>query len=93
MVRGAVEAEVDTKGHRGPRRVLCTAVEASLAIPEPSAIDILRHGAHHISWGTASGSRPTLFAGLVFSFSKIFSDCCLEARPLILSLRLALSLE
>lgn len=27
----------------------------------------------------------TLFAGFVFNFSKIFSDCCLDASPLILA--------
>lgn len=33
-------------------------------------------------------TQRTLLAGLVFSFSKIFSDCCLDARaPLILSVR------
>ncbi len=33
-----------------------------------------------------SGAMRTLLAGLVFSFSKIFSDCCFVARPLILAI-------
>lgn len=39
--------------------------------------------------GTSQGAlhmtARTLFAGFVFSFSKIFSDCCLDASPLILA--------
>lgn len=30
VVRGAVEAEVDAKGNRGPRRIFGTAIEAHL---------------------------------------------------------------
>lgn len=37
-----------------------------------------RQGALHMT-------RRTLFAGFVFNFSKIFSDCCLDASPLILA--------
>ena len=31
--------------------------------------------------------QPTLLAGFDFSFSKIFSDCCFVARPLIVAVR------
>lgn len=30
-------------------------------------------------------TAQTLFAGFVFNFSKIFSDCCLDASALILA--------
>lgn len=84
MIGRAIKAEVDTEGHRGPCWVLLAAVEADLAWQkgqrcEPQGI---RHE-HCKSFGR------TLFAGLVFSFSKIFCDCCLDASaPLILAVAL-----
>lgn len=35
--------------------------------------------------GALRMTARTLFAGFVFNFSKIFSDCCLDASPLILA--------
>ena len=35
--------------------------------------------------GHGGGRAPTLLAGFVLSFSKILSDCCLVARPLMVT--------
>jgi hypothetical protein len=44
-----------------------------------------QHGDHmHARSGSVSERKRTLFAGFDLSFSKIFSDCCLLASPLIL---------
>ena len=78
VVGGAVEAEVDTKGNRRPRRVLLSAVKADLSPKTWSEFPC-----PHVRRATLV--MRTLFACLVFSFSKIFSDCCFVARALILA--------
>jgi hypothetical protein len=86
MVGGAVEAQVDAQGNRGPGRVLLAAVEANLA----SVCQYLfycraRSQPHEACGKKGGGGSLTLFADLDFNFSKILSDCCLDARPLILA--------
>jgi hypothetical protein len=64
---GAVEAQVDTKGHRRPCRVLGAAVEADLVA----------------SVEGQDAAKRTLFAGLDLSFSKILSDSAFVANAMV----------
>lgn len=70
VVGGAVEAQVDAKGHRRPGGVLRAAVEAYLWA---------QAGVSGQRWGLEDRGGRTLLAGLVLSFSKIFCDSCLVA--------------
>lgn len=47
-------------------------------VPDGDKLPEVRQGALH-------KTPRTLLAGFVFNFSKIFSDCCLDASPLILA--------
>ena len=81
VVGGAVETQVDAKGDRGPGRVLLAAVEADLG-GSVSTCDASRRECGRDD----CGRLLALFAGFVFSFSKSLSDCCLDARPLMLAI-------
>jgi hypothetical protein len=61
VVRGAVKAEIDAEWDRCPGGILRAAVETYLHVVSIAT----KHG--------GTGER-TLFAGLVLSFSNIFSD-------------------
>jgi len=74
VVGGAIEAQIDAQGDGRPGRVLLAAVEADLG-----AVSMCRQSRR------ADTGRLALFAGFDLSFSKILSDCCLDARPLILT--------
>lgn len=100
VVRGAIEAEVDAEGDRRPCRVLLATVEADLpsqtntkVSPGPGRLPGLQLQAtiKAAEWRGASRRRVllALLAGFDFNFSKIFSDCCLLARTLILAVYLA----
>lgn len=66
---------------------ICVTGEVSLGGGRVQKLQVLRDG--YKLPGTSQGALDmtprTLFAGFVFSFSKIFSDCCLDASPLILA--------
>lgn len=80
VVRGAVETEVDAERNGGPGGILLAAVEADLlAQVAVSTINALGG----VSMSLAASLA--LLAGFDLSFSKILSDCCFEARPLILA--------
>lgn len=67
MIGRAIQAEIYTEWHRGPRWIFGSAVKAYL--------DCVNHG--------NLGPRilvHTLLAGFVFSFSKIFWDCAFVAE-------------
>lgn len=90
MVRGAVETEVDAEGDGRPCRILLAAVEADLAVQAQSVYHECRYRDRNPSRRVKSAIEHVcrllaLLAGLDFSFSKIFSDCCLVARALILA--------
>lgn len=72
VVRGAVKTEVDAEGNGRPGRIFATAVKAYLA----NFISVNIHL-------PLSEALPTLFAGFVFNFSKIFSDWDLDARAMV----------
>ena len=71
MIRRAIETEVDTKGNGGPGWILRAAVKAYLL---KLSLDI--RGPH-------AAMDRTLFAGLLFSFSKIFCDWALVAELMV----------
>lgn len=79
MVGRAVEAQVDAKGDRRPRRVLLATVKADLRnLPLAS-----REAWHGMI--SAAPPLPTLFAGFDLSLSKIFCDCSLLASGALIS--------
>lgn len=76
VIGGAVQTQVDAERHRRPCGILLSAVKAYLG-----------RQWHALVLVSQVPSRPcsrTLLAGFVFSFSKILSDCCFDARALIL---------
>lgn len=72
MIRGAVEAEVDSERDGGPCRILLAAIKAYLANTVSDEKSWLGRGG--IIVGDRGKGEDTLLAGFDFSFSKIFCD-------------------
>ena len=72
VVGRAIKAKIDAKRNRSPCWVVLSTVEADL---ENTLLDDT-----HMA---VKEERPTLFAGLVFSFSKILRLCCLDAKAMM----------
>ena len=72
MVGRAVKAEIDAEWNRSPCWVVLSTVEADLETVLLNASTCL-----------TGGAEATLLAGLVFSFSKILRDSCLDAKAIM----------
>ena len=79
MVRGAIETKVDTKRDRRPGWIFGAAVKTYLSTLSVGIGKLIMLWKMH-----------TLFAGLVFSFSKIFCDWALVAELMVKAQRLYL---